>query len=79
MPEPTSGDHAKGAITLTGEAAVALRKTLGEPARNVLARRGGAANGELVRIVLDPEQQKLFNEGAIRFANPGKGNASVRL
>lgn len=78
MQKPPSGEYANGAIMLTGEAAVALRKTLGEPAKSILARKAEPA-GDLCRIVLDPEQQKLLHEGVIRFAKPGKGNASVRM
>ena len=78
MPEPTTADRAKGAITLTGEAAISLRKALGEPAKGILARKAEPV-GELCRIVLDPEQQKLLNDEVIRFAKPGKGNASVRM
>jgi hypothetical protein len=33
MPESTTGDPTKRVVTLTGEAAIAVRNTLGEPAK----------------------------------------------
>jgi hypothetical protein len=80
MPESASGDRTKRVVTLTGEAALAVRNTLGEPAKKwMLARRAAPVTEETYRIVLDPTQQKALREGTQRFANPGKGDASLRL
>src|SRR5262245_8784578 len=80
MPESTTGDRAKRGVTLTGEAAVALRQTLGEPAKKwMLARKPAEVVEETYRIVLDPTQQKALLDETQRFATPGKGDASLRL
>ncbi len=80
MPESASGDRTKRVVTLTGEAAVAVRNTLGEPAKKwMLARKAAPVTEQTYRIVLDPTQQKALRERTQRFANPGKGDASLRL
>jgi hypothetical protein len=80
MPESTTGDRAKRGVTLTGEAAAALRNTLLEPAKKgLLARKAGPVTGDRYLIVLDETQQKALRDGTQRFAKPGKGDASLRL
>jgi hypothetical protein len=80
MPESTAGDRTKRVVTLTGEAAIAVRNTLGEPAKHwMLARKAAPVTEETYRIVLDPTQQKALRDRTQRFANPGKGDASLRL
>src|SRR5262245_45752804 len=80
MPESTSRDRTRRVVNLTGEAALAVRNTLGEPAKKgMLARKAAALTEETYRIVLDPTQQKALREGTQRFAVPGKGDASLRL
>lgn len=39
MPEPTTGDRRSRVVTLTGEAAVAVRNTLGEPVKKTMLAR----------------------------------------
>jgi hypothetical protein len=79
-PHTVAPSRAQQAVCLTGRAAEELRRNLREPAkRKMLARKAKRVTEETYRIVLSPEQQKLLNERKIRFANPGKGNATVRL
>lgn len=80
MPEPTTGDRTTRGVTLTGEAAIAVRKTLGEPVKKtMLARKATRVTEETYRIALDPTQRKALQDGTQRFATPGKGDASLRL
>jgi hypothetical protein len=79
MPESTTDDPAKRAVTLTGEAAIAVRKTLGEPAKKLMLARKAAPVEETYRIVLNPTQRKALQDNTQRFAIPGKGDASLRL
>lgn len=79
MSESTTGDRTLRVVTLTGEAAIAVRNTLGEPAKRMLARKAAPVAEETYRIVLDRTQQKALQDGTQRFANPGKGDASLRL
>ena len=94
-PEPTSNsmsDHptikprtavqsrAQHAVRLTGRAAEEVRSNLPEPAKKaMLARKAKGVTEETYRIVVSPEQQKALTDGTQRFANPGKGTATVRL
>jgi hypothetical protein len=79
-PHTVAPSRAQQAVCLTGRAAEELRRNLPEPAkRKMLGRKAKQVTEETYRIVLSPEQQKLLNERKIRFAKPGKGNATVRL
>ena len=67
-------------VRLTGEAAVALRDTLGEPVKKkMLARKAAQVTEDTYRVVVSPEQTKALKEGTQFRANPGKGDVSLRL
>ena len=73
-PRTAAQSRAQQAVRLTGRAAEEVRTNLLEP-----ARRAKQLTGEVVRVVLSPEQQKLFNDGKLAFKTPSKGDATVRL
>jgi hypothetical protein len=67
-------------VRLTGEAAVALRGTLGEPVKKkMLARKAAEVTEDTYRVVVSPEQAKALKEGTQVWAKPGKGDVSLRL
>jgi hypothetical protein len=57
-----------------------MRRNLPEPAKkHMLARKAKEVTEQTYRIALSPEQQKALSKGTQRFANPGKGSATLRL
>jgi hypothetical protein len=67
-------------VRLTGEAAVALRGTLGEPVKKkMLARKAAEVTEDTYRVGVSPEQAKALKEGTQVWAKPGKGDVSLRL
>jgi hypothetical protein len=67
-------------VRLTGEAAVAVRSTLGEPVRKkMFALKAAEATEDTYRVVTSPEQTKALKEGRQVWAKPGKGDKSLRL
>ena len=79
-PHTAAQSRAQQAVRLTGRAAEEVRRNLPEPAKkHILARKAKQVTKETYRIALSPEQQKALNKGTQRFANPGKGSATLRL
>ena len=67
-------------VRLTGEAAVALRHTLGGPVKKkLLAGKAAQLTEDTYRVVVSPEQAKALREGTQVWAKPGKGDVSLRL
>jgi hypothetical protein len=79
-PRAAAQSRAQQAVRLTGRAAEEVRRNLPEPAaKKMLARNAQRVAEETYRIVVSPEQHEALNKGTLRFATPGKGDATVRL
>ena len=79
-PRTAAQSRAQQAVRLTGRAAEEVLSNLPEPAKNkLLVRKAKQVTEATYRIALSPEQQKALKERTQRFANPGKGTATVRL